>query len=551
MRDLITSLSTRFINVAPEDIAGLIQFTMQETGKHMKVDRCFLLFYSGNQSSYDWAYEWFEPGLAPLKDYLTQLSIKPQRWTLSQIKRGKILEINCLNDLPETAEMERALYQGSGIVSMLLVPLTFNNLLIGLLGLATISKVRQWLPNEKVWLHRLAEMLTSVLARQRAQRLQDATYQIAQASFAAQNLDDLYVQIHQILKGLMPVDNFFLALYNQEKDILEFPYYVDQYDPKPNPQRPGKGMTEYVLRRGKPLWAPLEAFDKLIQLGEIELIGNPAHDWIGVPLIVKERTIGVMASQIYDEGMRFSEYELNILSFVSTQVAMVIERKLAEQQLQQALNDKEILLREVHRRVRNNMQVVSSLISLQVEGVSNAHDRRLFDQVQSRIRAMAMVHEELYRAQDLGHIQFNEYIESLSQMVYLAYCTNPNVALHLDVDQIEFSLEAAIPCGLIIHELLANAMEHAFPSGKSGEVWVRMHLEGDLCRLVVADNGVGLPEKVEQNKVQPFGLQLVEILSKQMHAQLNVSRIQGTNVELLFTAPVPRFEPHLELELVE
>ncbi len=539
-RDLITSLSTRFINVTPDEIPGLMEFALQETARRMKVDRCFLLFYSGNQSSYDQAYEWYSEGLTPLRKFVPRMIGDPQRWSLSQIKRGEVIQINGLEDIPEAAALEREIFVESGIRSMLLTPLILNNSLVGLLGLASQQPPRQWPPVKLSWLRGLSDMLTSVLARQRAQRLQDALYQIAQASFAAQNLDDLYAQIHQILSGLMPVDNFFLALYDPAKDILEFPYHVDQYDPKPNPQRPGRGMTEYVLQKGLPVWAPLDVFNKMVQNNEVELIGKPSYDWIGVPLIVKDRTIGVMVSQIYSEGKRFSEYDLNILTFVSTQVAMVIERMRSEQELQHALNEKEILLREVHRRVRNNMQVVSSLIALQAEEVSDEHDRRLFDQIQSRIRVMAMVHEELYRSQDFGHIQFNEYIESLARMVYMAYCTNPNVALRLDVEPLEFSLEAAIPFGLIVHELIGNALEHAFPPGESGEVWVRLHRDQENFHLTVSDNGIGLPQVEAVDSAPAFGLQLVEILCKQTHALLSVNHQAGTTVELVFAAPVLR-----------
>lgn len=540
MQNLIATLSTRFINASPEDINGLMQYALQETGKRMKLDRCFLLFYSGNQRNYESVHEWREKNYPPFKDVIDRLFGHSQRWMREQLKLGEVLEINGVDDLPENATFERELYCQTKTASMVLVPLIFNNVLIGLLGLLTHQEVRHWQPNERTWINSLAEMFTSVLARQRAQRLQDATYQIAQASFAAQNLEDLYAKIHQILAGLMPAENFFLALYNHEKDILEFPYYVDQYDPKPAPQRPGRGLTEYVLRSGKPLWAPLDVFDQLIKCDEVELLGEPSLDWIGVPLILKERTIGVMAAQNYTKGVQFSEYELNILSFVSTQVAMVIERKLAEQQLQQALSDKEILLREIHRRVRNNMQVVSSLISLQAEDFLDEHYKRLFDQVQSRIRVMAMVHEELYRAQNFGHIQFNEYIENLAQMVYLAYCANPNVTMQINVDQIEFSLDTAIPCGLIIHELLTNAFEHAFPDKNSGEVRVGMQLQGDVCRLTVSDTGVGIsPAELQSIGSRSFGLQLVEILSKQMHAELTIKQGAGTAVELIFPAPVP------------
>jgi PAS domain S-box-containing protein len=197
------------------------------------------------------------------------------------------------------------------------------------------------------WVHELFQRVKDVLGgpdltqgtiyditeRKRAEKVQNAIYQISQAAFATVNLEDLFALIHGILGELMSVENFFIALYDEHTDQVSFPYFVDAQEETPPPQRPGKGLTEYVLRTGQPLLAQPEMFQKLIELGEVVQIGPPSLDWLGVPLKVKDRTIGVMAVQTYIEGVRFDERELHILTFVSTQVAMVIERKRTEEAL--------------------------------------------------------------------------------------------------------------------------------------------------------------------------------------------------------------------------
>ncbi len=167
----------------------------------------------------------------------------------------------------------------------------------------------------------------------RAARVQLATYRISEAAHSARNLQELYAAIHRIVGELMPAKNFYIALYDRAIELLSFPYFVDEFDTDFPAKRLGKGLTEYVLRTGQPLLVTPEVQAELERLGEVELIGAPSIDWVGVPLKIGERTIGVLVAQTYAPGVRYGETEKHILQFVSTQVAMAIERKRTEEQL--------------------------------------------------------------------------------------------------------------------------------------------------------------------------------------------------------------------------
>ena len=160
---------------------------------------------------------------------------------------------------------------------------------------------------------------------------QAATYRISEAAIRAHTLQDLFVAIHRIVGELMPARNFYIALQDADTGTITFPYFVDEFDAPPAPKRPGKGLTEYVLRTGEPLLATPDVAHELERRGEIELIGAPSIDWVGVPLKPNGETIGALVVQTYTEGVRFSARERDILQFVSTQVAMTIERRRAEE----------------------------------------------------------------------------------------------------------------------------------------------------------------------------------------------------------------------------
>lgn len=167
-----------------------------------------------------------------------------------------------------------------------------------------------------------------------ARRIQKAILEIAQASLLSPSLDALFSRVHQLVGDLMPAQNFYIALYDRKLDQLTFPYFVDQFDLPPPPHPLGNGLTDYVIRHQKPLLVDPTDFEQMVAQGEVELIGEPSLDWLGVPLIgTNGETFGAMVVQTYDEGVRYSYGDLNVLSVISAQVALAIEHKAAEEEV--------------------------------------------------------------------------------------------------------------------------------------------------------------------------------------------------------------------------
>lgn len=179
----------------------------------------------------------------------------------------------------------------------------------------------------------LRGLMVDITDRRRTELIQIATYRISEAAHSAQNLSEFYRLIHSIIGELMPAHNFYIVLYDSAADQLNIGYYVDEFDIPWPALKPGKGLTAYVLRTGEPLLATPEVFNRLAEAGEVESMGMPSIDWLGVPLKTAQQTIGVMAVQIYSGVQRLGEKDKEVLLFVSTQVAMAIERKQAEEQI--------------------------------------------------------------------------------------------------------------------------------------------------------------------------------------------------------------------------
>lgn len=172
--------------------------------------------------------------------------------------------------------------------------------------------------------------------RTRAERRQSMLLRIAEATHTSADLDALYRSIHHIVGEWMPADNFYIALYDPATDLIEMPYFVDEQDEREPPHHPGRGLTAYVLRTGRPLLANPEVFATMVARGEAELVGTPSVDWLGVPLRTREAIIGVLAVQTYTAGVRLTEEHLQLLIFASDQVAMTIERKRSEEALRRS-----------------------------------------------------------------------------------------------------------------------------------------------------------------------------------------------------------------------
>ncbi|PKN97705.1 MAG: hypothetical protein CVU42_14815 [Chloroflexi bacterium HGW-Chloroflexi-4] len=180
------------------------------------------------------------------------------------------------------------------------------------------------------------EMFEDITSQKYSEKLRDSIYRISQATISASNLDDLYSSIHRVVGEIMPVDNFFIALYDASTNLLHFPFFKDQFEEIAEPIEPGHGLSDYVMRMGRPLLATEDVFKQLISSGEVELIGADSNCWLGVPLIVNDVVIGVMATQSYSKNITFSQKDADFLEFVSNQIAQAIEIKRFEEARRQS-----------------------------------------------------------------------------------------------------------------------------------------------------------------------------------------------------------------------
>jgi len=214
----------------------------------------------------------------------------------------------------------------------------------------------------------------------------------------------------------------------------------------------------------------------------------------------------------------------------------ITERKQVEAHLKASLQEKDVLLREIHHRVKNNLQAVSSLLNLQAHTIRDPRTRAYFRDSQDRIQTMALIHEKLYQSGNLAQIDFAEYVHDLAtSVVRSSRVGQGHLALKFSTENVFFPIATAIPCGLLLHELLSNCVRHAFPDNRSGIIEVTLHRNPQRTYvLIVCDNGVGLPPDLDVRTTASLGLRLVHVLAEQLHGTLMFESHQGTCVTLSF-----------------
>jgi PAS domain S-box-containing protein len=211
--------------------------------------------------------------------------------------------------------------------------------------------------------------------------------------------------------------------------------------------------------------------------------------------------------------------------------------KASEEQLRISLQEKEVLLKEVHHRVKNNMQVVSSLLSLQSRAIDDPKVLAPLKEIQQRIKVMSMVHERFYQSENLAQINFPEYVQSLIQDVICSYSpASLKTDLNLHIANIDLGIDTVIPCGLILHELVSNVIKHAFPDPGDHKIGIYFTANAARhCVLTVTDNGVGLPEAIQPDRVESLGLQIVSALTMKLRGTMECDRHHGTTFHIKFT----------------
>ncbi|GAB4310057.1 MAG: histidine kinase dimerization/phosphoacceptor domain -containing protein [Methanobacteriaceae archaeon] len=210
----------------------------------------------------------------------------------------------------------------------------------------------------------------------------------------------------------------------------------------------------------------------------------------------------------------------------------LLEQKIINENLNKALEEKEVLLKEIDHRVKNNMQIIISLLSLQSRYFEEGEVVEFFRDSINRVKSMAMIHEKVFQSDNLSSIDFGKYIPTLVSGISSSYESDSKIKIDINIKDIHLNIDTAMPCGLIINELVTNSLKHAF-NGEEGEILVEMESNADDCfTLVVSDNGRGLPDDIDMNKA--LGLRLVDTLIKQLDANMEIHRNGGTRFVIKF-----------------
>lgn len=261
--------------------------------------------------------------------------------------------------------------------------------------------------------------------------------------------------------------------------------------------------------------------------------GNPElENILVVPVVLAEELVGLIA--LTNSPDDFTEDDLDAIERLAVFYALAIQNKKADKEIKQSLHDKKVLLREIHHRVKNNMQIISSLLNLQLNYVKDEKAVNVLKESQGRIKSMAMVHEKLYQSPSLTKIDLKDYVESLVSNIFFTYGTSTNhIISEVDVENIEIGIDTAIPCGLIINELVTNSVKHAFPEN-NGKVKVKITSHHDDIQLVISDDGIGLPENLDYEKTESLGLKLVKSLVDQIDGHMTLVTNAGTTIKINF-----------------
>jgi two-component sensor histidine kinase len=256
--------------------------------------------------------------------------------------------------------------------------------------------------------------------------------------------------------------------------------------------------------------------------------------WLGGPVLFITRSER-------DAGLIGAAATLALVGILASFLFFIIvkrsrERTIVETQMRASLAEKEVLVREIHHRVKNNLQVVSSLLSLQAGTEASVRTVDVLEEAQRRVKVMARIHENLHRSDDLASINARYHLNTVMEdTISSSGYDAQGISRHLDADDIIFDVDHAVACGQIVSELLSNSLKHAFPNGRSGSIEVSLHRrDGGIIELTLADDGIGLPESFDLGRVETLGVRLVHALARQLGGTVKFDGSVGTTVQVTF-----------------
>jgi len=502
METLVAQVSAKFMGTRVEETDDAIRDTLRRMGEAGYGDRAYIVQYSAATDTLESFFEWCAPSIEPQNEDQRSLSAQRFPWWMSHLRSNRTIHVPSVADLPEDATAERAALEAQGTLSALAVPFWFAGRLEGYLGLHAVSAKQSWTDDDIRLLRLTGEIIVSALQRKRTE-------------YAVRRSELQY-------RTLIETSPDTIAL-------LDTDFVIRMINPRGVLMAGVKSAADLIGRR---------AF-QLIAERDHQMITRLRAD-IRRMRIVKDVQLHLVRSDGVEFPAEVSAAYTGPVGAETTGIIVIVrdvtERNNAEAQIRQSLQEKEVLLKEVHHRVKNNMQVISSLLSLQGEQITDPAALTSFRDSQNRVRSMALVHEKLYRSESLASIDFSEYVKDLMASLKRSYMLS-DVDVNVQTDDLRLGVDTAIPCGLIINELVSNALKHAFKGRARGTVNVRINRNGlGKTTVRVQDDGNGLPPDFNFRQSGSLGMQLVSMLTEQIGGSLDVDTSEGTCFTITFPA---------------
>ncbi len=450
-----------------------------------------------------------------------------------------------------------------GLVYFSVMQIWATSIVVSLLALLGLS--------HKIWHMEKEELVTA------AQNLTESTdtlfeklnasynnarliHEVGLAVTRQRHIEGILEEVASILKKYLDYDRGMLLLADKEKTVLSFKagfgYTEEQlsylrrasFRLKPD----SKGILAICFRERKPfLVNDINEIKRDLSAHSVEFVRDmDVKSFLCCPIVAVDDAIGVLAFDNVKTKRILLQSDIDLLMALSPEIGISIQNAMVtdtqekqfkalqevEEKIRASLKEKEILLKEIHHRVKNNLQIVSSLLYLQATRTEHPGAVSALKESRARIKSMALIHEKLYQSPNLASVDMGEYTRNLVLDLQHFYRTEDNfVRFTVDIDNVPFGITEAIPCGLIINELVSNCLKHAFPKGQEGEIRIALRRESaNRMALSVSDNGIGFPEHVDFRTCSSLGLTLVNSLVQQLDGTIELDRTGGTTFTVTF-----------------
>jgi len=499
---LLTQISTQFINLTLKEIDQGINQALKAIGEFTFVDHIYIYSSDGKQSAL--THEWCAVGIPSSLNNEPKIPKDGFLWIAPQLRQFQTVYIPSVDKLPKAAEAEMLTLKELDVKTFVAVPLVYDSVLIGTLCFSSLVACKTWSEEDLTLLSTLGDIFASTLARKYVETaIRESEERFRQL---AENINDV----------------FWIFCLENNRPIYVSPAYEKIWG-----------------RTCKSVYEDTFSWLSFIHPDDREPANRNLEAWQGEEHFSIEYRIMRPNGEIRwicDRAFPIRNQQGIVYRYAGI-AKDISERKLAFEQLQASLRDKEVLLQEIHHRVKNNLQIISSLLYLQANRIEDDQAREFLQDSRNRIESMALVHETLYREIDFAGVSFADYVQNLAVNLFKLYkISESNISFQVSVSQdVLINLDQAIPCGLIINELITNALKHSFKNTKIGMFFVSV--ETNLKRqlvLAVGNNGDRLPSDFQLERTQSMGLRLVMALVKQLQGTLELDQGDFITFTIIF-----------------